>query len=137
MSGINKVIIVGRLAADPEVKITQGDKTVCTFSLVTSEDWKDKTTGEKQEKAEFHRVVTWNRLAEVCGEYLLKGKRIYLEGSLQTRTWDDKDGNKRYTTEIVGKQMEMLDSQKGQRVNEKPPERQPGQTQIPDDDIPF
>jgi single-strand DNA-binding protein len=96
---VNKVIILGRLGQDPELKYTPGGAAVCNFSLATSESWTDKS-GQKQERTEWHRVVVWGKLAELCNQYLSKGRQAYLEGRLQTRSWDDKDGNKRYTTEI-------------------------------------
>ncbi len=107
MAGVNKVIIVGNVGRDPEVRQTKSGEHVCTFSVATSERWKDKS-GEPQEKTEWHRVVAWARLAEICGEYLRKGKQVYVEGRLQTREWEDKEGNKRYTTEIVANTMQML-----------------------------
>jgi single-strand DNA-binding protein len=96
---VNKVILLGRLGQDPELKYTASGAAVCNFSLATSEAWTDKS-GQKQEKTEWHRVVVWSKLAEVCNQYLSKGREAYVEGKLQTRSWDDKDGNKRYTTEI-------------------------------------
>jgi len=110
MAGINKVILVGRLGRDPEVRYTRSGDAVANFSLATSEEWKDKNTGEKQEKTEWHRIVAWRRLGEICGEYLHKGSQVYVEGKLQTRSWEDRDGNTRYTTEIVAQSMQMLDS---------------------------
>jgi single-strand DNA-binding protein len=107
MAGVNKVIIVGNVGRDPEVRRTQNGDPVCTFSVATSERWKDKS-GEQQEKTEWHRVVAWGRLAEICGEYLRKGKQVYVEGRLQTRDWEDKDGHKRYTTEVIANVMQML-----------------------------
>ena len=108
-SGINKVILVGNLGQDPEVKYTAGGAAVTTLSLATSESWKDKDTGQDQEKTEWHRVVLWRRLAEIAGEYLKKGSKVYIEGQLQTRKWEQ-DGQTRYTTEVVGRDMQFLDS---------------------------
>ena len=105
---INKVILVGRLGSDPEMKYTSDTTPVAHFTMATTKSWKDKNTGNKSEKTEWHRVVVWRRLAEIVGEYLKKGSLVYIEGEIQTRDWEDKDGNKRYTTEIVGKQMQML-----------------------------
>ncbi len=96
---VNKVILLGRLGQDPELKYTPGGAPVCNFSLATTEAWTDKS-GQKQEKTEWHRVVVWGKLAELCNQYLAKGRQAFVEGRLQTRSWDDKDGNKRYTTEI-------------------------------------
>jgi len=107
--GINKVIIVGNLGQDPEIRYTQANKAVCNASVATSEQWKDKQTGEPQESTEWHRVVMFERLAEIAGEYLKKGSKVYIEGRLQTRKWQDKEGQDRYTTEIVANDMQMLD----------------------------
>lgn len=108
MAGVNKVILVGNLGADPEIRYTPGGMAVATFKLATSETWvKD---GKKETKTEWHKVVAFNKLAEICGQYLSKGKQVYIEGKIQTRSWDDKDGNKRYTTEIVANTMQMLGS---------------------------
>ena len=100
MSGVNKVILLGRLGRDPEVRYTPDGRAICNFSIATSEEWKDKNTGEKKEKTEWHRIVVFGRMAEVCGEYLTKGQQIYVEGKLQTRQWE-KDGTTHYATEIV------------------------------------
>ncbi len=138
MAGVNKVILVGRLGKDPEVRYTPSGAAVANFTMATSEEWKDKNTGEKQERTEWHRVVAWRRLGEVCGEYLHKGSQIYIEGRLQTRAWEDRDGNKRYTTEIVAQNMQMLDAAgKGKAApeDESLPLEEPGS--IPEDDIPF
>jgi len=110
---VNKVILVGKLGADPEVRYTSGGSAVATFSIATNERWKDKNTGDRQERTEWHRIVAWGRLGEICGEYLSKGKQVYIEGRLQTRSWDDRDGNKRYTTEVVAANMVMLGSAPG------------------------
>jgi single-strand DNA-binding protein len=107
--GINKVILIGNLGNDPEVRYMPSGGAVTTISLATSEAWKDKSTGENQERTEWHRVVFFNRLAEIAGEYLRKGSKVYVEGSLRTRKWQDKSGVDRYTTEIVGSEMQMLD----------------------------
>ncbi|MBS0357871.1 MAG: single-stranded DNA-binding protein [Proteobacteria bacterium] len=112
--GINKVILIGNLGNDPEVRYMPSGGAVATISIATTEGWKDKTTGEKQERTEWHRVVFFNRLAEIAGEYLRKGSKVYVEGSLRTRKWQDKNtGQDRYTTEIVGSDMQMLDSRGG------------------------
>ena len=107
MAGVNKVIIVGNVGRDPEVRYTQSGRAVASFSVATSERFQDKD-GQTQERTEWHRVVAWARLAEICGEYLRKGKQVYIEGRLQTRDWEDKDGHKRYTTEIIANTMQML-----------------------------
>lgn len=107
--GINKVILVGNLGQDPETRYMPSGGAVTNLSIATSESWKDKQSGEQKERTEWHRVVFYNRLAEIAGEYLKKGSKVYIEGSLRTREWE-KDGVKRYTTEIVAKEMQMLDS---------------------------
>ncbi len=106
--GINKVIIVGNLGADPDTKSMPSGNMVANFSVATSESWNDRDTGERQEKTEWHRVVFFGRLAEIADQYLRKGSQVYIEGKLQTRKWEDRDGNERWTTEIVGNQLEML-----------------------------
>ena len=111
--GINKVILIGNLGADPEVRQTAGGSAVTTLSVATSDQWRDKQTGEMQEKTEWHRVVAFQRLAEIMGEYLRKGSKVYVEGRLQTRKWQGQDGQDRYTTEIVANDMQMLDSRGG------------------------
>ena len=108
--GINKVILIGNLGSDPEVKYTPDGVPVANFSLATSESWNDRNTGERQERTEWHRLVLWRKLAEIAGQYLKKGARIYVEGKLQTRSWDDQSGQKRYMTEVVVNDMQMLDS---------------------------
>ena len=97
---VNKVILLGRLGQDPELKYTPSGASVCNFSLATSESWNDKASGQKQERTEWHRVVVWGKLAELCNQYLAKGRQAFVEGRLQTRSWEDQNGQKRYTTEI-------------------------------------
>ena len=109
MSGVNKAIIVGRLGSDPEVKTVTSGQTVCRLSVATSENWTDRD-GQKQERTEWHRVVVWGRMAEVCGQHLSKGRQVYLEGRLQTRSWEDQQGQKKYTTEIVASTVQFLGS---------------------------
>ncbi len=144
-SGINKVILVGNLGQDPEVKYTAGGAAVTTLSLATSESWKDKDTGQDQEKTEWHRVVLWRRLAEIAGEYLKKGSKVYIEGQLQTRKWEQ-DGQTRYTTEVVGRDMQFLDSRGNTSSDNSSPYEDVNQDMgsqnlpdsgITDDDIPF
>ena len=108
--GVNKVILIGNLGADPEVKFMPNGGAVANVTIATSESWKDKNTGEAQEKTEWHRVIFFRRLAEIVGEYLKKGSKVYIEGKLQTRKWQDKNGADRWTTEIVANEMQMLDS---------------------------
>ncbi len=148
--GINKVILIGNLGQDPEVRYMPNGGAVCNITVATSETWKDKNTGEQQERTEWHRVVMFRRLAEIAGEYLRKGSKVYLEGKLQTRKWQDQQGNDRYTTEIVADEMQMLDSRGGGSAEFAPRQQgqQPAQNQgaAPaaqpvdnsyDDDIPF
>lgn len=111
--GINKVILVGNLGKDPEMRYTPGGAAVANITIATSDSWKDKQSGEKQERTEWHRVVFFNRLAEVVGEYLKKGSQVYIEGRLQTRKWQDQSGQDRYTTEVVASEMQMLGSRGG------------------------
>lgn len=111
--GINKVILIGNIGIDPEVRYLPNGNAVTTLSVATSESWKDKTTGEKQERTEWHRVVCFNRLGEIAGEYVRKGSKLYVEGSLRTRKWQDQQGQDKYTTEIVANDIQMLDSKGG------------------------
>ena len=144
-SGINKVILVGNLGQDPEVKYTAGGAAVTTLSIATSDSWKDRDTGEDQERTEWHRVVLWRRLAEIAGEYLNKGSKVYIEGQLQTRKWEQ-EGQTRYTTEIIARDIQFLDS-KGTSSNTPSPENsdtssnesipEAGEAEMEDDDIPF
>jgi len=113
---VNKVILIGRLGKDPDVRYTPDGTMVTNFNLATDEQWKDKN-GEKVQKTEWHRIVTWGKLAEICGNYLVKGKLVFIEGRIQTRSWEDKEGVKRFTTEIIASNMQMLDS-KGQGKTE-------------------
>src|SRR5262247_1446699 len=109
-NSVNKVILIGRLGRDPEMKYTASGTPFCRFSIATDEGWTDKSSGEKQERTEWHNIVVWDRLAEICNQYLTKGRLVYIEGSLQTREWDDQEGNKRKTTEIRARDMVMLSS---------------------------
>ena len=110
--GVNKVILIGNLGGDPEVRFPPDGVAVANFSLATTESWKDRN-GERQERTEWHRLVLWRQLAEIAKNYLRKGSKLYVEGKLQTRSWDDQSGQKRYTTEVVVNEMEMLDSREG------------------------
>ncbi len=105
---VNKVILLGRLGQDPELKYTPSGAAVCNFSLATSESWSDKNSGQKQERTEWHRVVVWGKLAELCNQYLAKGRQAFVEGRLQTRSWEDQQGNKKYTTEIVASNVQFI-----------------------------
>lgn len=111
--GINKVILVGNLGADPETRYTKGGAPVTNLRIATSESWRDKESGQVEERTEWHRVTTFGRLAEISGEYLRKGSKVYIEGSLRTTSWDGQDGQKRYSTEIVARELQMLDSRAG------------------------
>ena len=150
--GINKVILIGNLGQDPETRFMPSGGAVTNVSLATSESWKDKQTGQPQERTEWHRVVFFNRLAEIAGEYLKKGSKVYVEGSLRTRKWQGQDGQDRYTTEIVANEMQMLDSRGGDsggnyaqpapQQQQAPPQQQAqpqnaGGMDSFDDDIPF
>ena len=145
--GVNKVILVGNLGKDPEVRYMPNGNAVANITLATSESWKDKTTGEQQEKTEWHRIVMFRRLGEIAGEYLKKGSKVYIEGKLQTRKWQDNSGNDRYTTEIVADQMQMLDSRGGSSASFSGESKSaPAMAPAPaaaaaggdfDDDIPF
>jgi single-strand DNA-binding protein len=142
MAGINKVIIIGRLGNDPEVRYTPSGAAVAKFSVATSEEWKDKNTGEKKERTEWHRITVWGKLGEICGEYLSKGRQVYVEGRLQTSSYDDKDGVKRYSTEIVASDVQFLGSKEsggGRSGGGAPPRESLGGQGPPpsDDDIPF
>jgi single-strand DNA-binding protein len=111
--GVNKVILVGNLGADPEVKYTQGGAAITTIRIATSESWKDKQTGEQQERTEWHRVKFFGRLAEIAGEYLKKGKQVYVEGSIRTEKYTDKDGVERFSTDIIATELQMLGGREG------------------------
>ena len=150
--GVNKVILVGNLGNDPDIRYTAGGAAVANISLATTDSWKDKESGEQQDRTEWHRIVFFGRLAEIVGEYLRKGSQVYVEGRLQTRKWQDKSGNDRYTTEIVANEMQMLGGRGGSgggmgNNDQAPPpmsESSPASSSAPaadndfvDDDIPF
>ncbi len=149
--GINKVILIGNLGADPEIRYTPAGEAVATLRLATSETWKDKQTGDTQERTEWHRVVLFGRLAEIAGEYLKKGRQVYIEGSLRTRKWQGQDGQERYTTEIVAREMQLLGSRSEETAAKKeessspvrpvpkpaPVKSLPEEESFEDDDIPF
>ena len=150
MAGMNKAIIVGNLGRDPEISYTPAGLAIAKYSIATSDEWKDKATGEKKEKTEWHRIVAFGRLAEICGEYLSKGRQVYIEGRIQTSSWE-KDGITRYSTEIIAANMQMLGSKgsgydRNQSAADGPaydgPEQNMSQdtsknTEQTDDDIPF
>lgn len=143
---INKVILIGNLGKDPEIRYTQSGTQVATFTVATTERWKGQD-GQMQESTEWHQIVAWQRLAEICGEYLHKGSRVYIEGKLQTRKWQDKEGNDRYTTEIVAREMKMLSPRGGSESGEssgrygssfpEPPPNMGGGYGGTGDDVPF
>jgi single-strand DNA-binding protein len=142
--GVNKVILIGNLGKDPEVRYMPNGQAVANVTIATSETWKDKTSGEQKEQTEWHRVVFFRRLAEIAGEYLKKGSKVYIEGRLQTRKWQNKEGQDQYTTEIVANEMQMLDSKgAGNNFNNAPPDmNMANEPQMAaagdfDDDIPF
>ena len=161
MASVNKVILIGNLGRDPEVRYAPSGSAICNVTLATSRQWKDKNSGERQEETEWHRVVFYDRLAEIAGEYLKKGRPVYVEGRLKTRKWTDKDGVEKYTTEIVADQMQLLGSREGMGGGDEgggggggysrpaarpsaPPAAAPRQAAKPstgfddmDDDIPF
>ncbi|MBW1897356.1 MAG: single-stranded DNA-binding protein [Deltaproteobacteria bacterium] len=138
MAGVNKVILIGRLGRDPEVRYTPSGVAVANFTIATSEQWTNKD-GEKEERAEWHKIVAWKRLGEICGEYLHKGSQVYIEGKLQTKAWEDRDGNKRYTTEVIAYTMQMLGAAgkegRAKSTDERFPVEEP--ITVPEDDIPF
>ncbi|HQQ64087.1 MAG TPA: single-stranded DNA-binding protein [Pseudomonadales bacterium] len=157
--GVNKVILIGNIGKDPETRFSAGGGAITNITLATSETWKDKQSGENQERTEWHRVVFFGRLGEIAGEYLKKGSKVYIEGSLRTRKWQDQSGQDKYTTEIVASEMQMLDGRSGggeggsyggsstqgggsshsagsQGANKSSPAPAPGFDQF-DDDIPF
>ena len=140
---VNKAILIGNLGADPEIRYTQSGTQVATFRIATTERWKGQD-GQMQENTEWHRIVAWARLAEICGEYLNKGSRVYIEGRIQTRKWQDQNGNDRYTTEIVAREMKMLSPRGGESsesfgggsTQESFPEPPPGYGGV-GEDVPF
>jgi single-strand DNA-binding protein len=138
MASVNKVILIGNLGRDPEIRFTASGAPVCNFSLATNEQWKDKN-GQKQERTEWHRIVVWGKQAEICKEYLAKGRQVYVEGNLQTREWNDREGNKRTTTEIRAARIQLLgrpDGTRGEAAGEPPGGAEPD-TEYSDNDIPF
>ena len=150
--GVNKVILIGNLGADPELRYTPSGQPVANFRIATSESWVDKQ-GQKQERTEWHRIVAWGKLAELCGEYLAKGRQVFIEGKLQTRQWDDRDGNKRYTTEVQAREITFLGGRgegatagSARRPQQAANSNEPGAADegfdygpppMPDDDVPF
>ena len=150
MASVNKVILVGNLGRDPETRYSPDGAAITNVSIATTDTWKDKASGEKKEATEWHRISAFGRLAEICGEYLKKGSQVYIEGKLRTRKWQDKEGQDRYTTEIIADAMQMLGSRSGMGGGEpraemrepsagesRPAKKPAGQFQDMDDDIPF
>jgi single-strand DNA-binding protein len=144
MAGLNKVILIGNIGRDPELRYTASGQPVANFSLATSEAWTNRD-GEREQRTEWHRIVAWGRLAEICGEHLSKGKQVYVEGRLQTREWEDRDGNKRRTTEVTAQQLLML-GRRGDAPSPDAPSPDASETESPSeagpaeggpDDIPF
>ena len=143
MAGINKVILIGRLGRDPEIRYTPDGRAIANFSIATSEEWRDKDSGEKKERTEWHRIVVFGKMGEICGQYLSKGRQVYLEGRLQTRSWE-KDGVTRYTTEIVANDVQFLGSRNDQESSRPAAGGGaggdypgPAYPDAQDDDIPF
>ena len=141
MPGINKVILIGNLGKDPEMRYTAEGLAIANFTIATSDSWKDKNTGEKKDRTEWHRIVAFGKLGEICGEYLSKGRQVYVEGRLQTRSWE-KDGVTRYTTEIVAADVQFLGSREGGNAFKNSQDQQytgpgPSNSEPVDDDIPF
>ena len=138
MAALNRVLLIGNLGADPELSYTPSGTAKATMRLATHEVWTNKS-GEKGERTEWHRVIAWGRLGEICGEYLTKGRQIFVEGRLQTRSWEDREGNKRWTTEIVANNMQMLGSPRDAPTETRLPPPGPEMPDLPepDDDIPF
>lgn len=140
MASVNKVILVGNLGRDPEIRYTPDGSAICNVSIATTSSWKDKNSGERREETEWHKVVFYNRLAEVAGEYLKKGSQIYIEGKLHTRKWQDKDGKDRYTTEIIVNEMQMLGGKtdgESPRPTQSAPANTGGGFDSFDSDVPF
>ena len=141
MSGVNKVILIGNLGKDPEIKYLESKVPVAKFPVATNETWKDRN-GERKEHTEWHNVVLWRGLAEISEKYLQKGDRVYIEGRLRSRSWDDKDGNKRYATDVIADNMTMLTEKKDNAMNDHPPVSEPEKaseesTDNPGNDLPF
>ena len=145
MASVNKVILLGNLGADPELRYTGSGTAVANFRIATNERWNDKN-GQQQERTEWHNIVAWGKLGEICGKYLKKGRSVYVEGRLQTRSWEDQSGNKRYTTEVVAQVMQMLGGRGGEGSDSEWGGRQTQEQSVPDipvgssasdDDLPF
>jgi len=138
MASVNKVILIGNLGTDPDLRYTPSGTPVANFSLATHEQWTNKQ-GNKEERTEWHRIVAWGKLGEICGQYLHKGSQVYIEGKIRSRTWEDREGQKRYTTEIIALSMQMLGAPTRDLSQQEVPEDFPSDIPepIPEDDIPF
>ena len=135
---VNKVILVGRLGRDPELKYTTSGTAYCRFSMATDDSWTDRNTGERQERTEWHNIIAWDRLAEICGQYLAKGRLVYIEGNIQSRQWEDQEGKKRTSFDIRARDMVLLGSPGGGNSSRQEPEKPAVEgASITDDDIPF
>lgn len=140
MAGINKAILIGNLGRDPELRYTQNGQAVANFTLATTESWTDKASGQKQERTEWHKIVAWGRTGELCAQYLSKGRTVYIEGRIQTREWEDKEGQKRWTTEVNAQTVQFLGGPRTADAENTPADASapPASTgPSPDDDIPF
>lgn len=145
MAGVNKVILIGNLGRDPELRYTQSGSAVVNFNIATSENWTDKNSGERQERTEWHRIVVWGRTGEMCAKYLAKGRTVYVEGRLQTREWEDKEGIKRRTTEVNAQTVQFLGGPRGSGApggagagtGGEEPDAAPGGSGPPPEDVPF
>lgn len=137
---VNKVILIGRLGRDPELKYTASGSAYCRFSVATDDSWTDRNTGERQERTEWHNIIAWEKLAEICGQYLTKGRQVYIEGSIQSRQWEDQDGNKRTSFDIRARDMVMLGAPGGANAGASATAAAAGggePSPATDDDIPF
>lgn len=134
---VNKVILIGRLGRDPELKYTASGTAYCRFSIATDDVWNDRNSGERQERTEWHNIVAWEKLAEICGQYLAKGRMVYIEGSIQSRQWDDQEGNKRTSFEIRARDMVLLGGPGEGQKKAAPQTAGPVDAPVSDDDIPF
>lgn len=135
---VNKVTLIGRLGRDPELKYTAGGSAYCRFSIATDDSWTDRNTGERQERTEWHNIIAWEKLAEICGQYLTKGRQVYIEGSIQSRQWEDQDGNKRTSFDIRARDMVMLGTPGGANAGAAAAGASaPQSSPATDDDIPF
>jgi single-strand DNA-binding protein len=144
MKGVNRVTLIGTLGRDPELKFTPGGSPVCNFSVATNEEWFDKKSEQKQKKTEWHNIVVWGGLAELCNKYLKKGSGAYIEGRIETKPWDDKDGNKKYRTEIVAKEVQFLgggtadrNDNEGSAPSEQQVQREHDNSTVDEDSLPF